>query len=442
MTRHVPVAVLGGGISGLAAGLTLQKTGSSYCIFEKRATPGGIAGSYTVESFTFDFGIHGLYTKSTQVERLLAGAVGNTHQLQEISIVDYWDGHWIRHPVHFHLRDLPTPLASNFLIDFLEASVGDRPGSASDFSDWCVGNLGPQVCDSLVFPYIRKFWTVEPSELTSNWMGQRTKVPSIAEIVRGALLDDPPNTHYVQRILYPQQGGFGSYANGLAATLDIEYEKEVVSIDSGGRTIRFLDGSDISYDHLISTFPLPVLIGLLEGAPVSVVEAAATLQATSLALVSLGIARESVLDHHWVYVHDTDIPFARLSTPSLWARSNAPTGTSSLQAEIYFRGKEPSADALIEETATGLRKMNLLRASDQILVQDFRTLPFANVIHDHHRESALRGIRDYLRQENIVPCGRYGVWDYSLVDEVILETQRITSPLAVQSPRRTQDSKD
>ena len=97
---------------------------------------------------------------------------------------------------------------------------------------------------------------------------------------------------------------------------------------------------------------------------------------------------------------------------------------SSIQAEVYFRGPVPSRARLMRTVLNDLRRMNILRQSDEILVDDFRVKQFANVIYDFHRTSALERINAFLNECGVFVCGRYGFWDYSLVPEVITKARK------------------
>ena len=103
------------------------------------------------------------------------------------------------------------------------------------------------------------------------------------------------------------------------------------------------------------------------------------------------------------------------------AASNAPAGTGSIQAEIYFSEKyKPftgSADDWIDPVVIDLRRCGLLRDDDQILCRKAILLRYANVIFDHERAAALRTVHGYLDELGIAYCGRYGDWGYLWTDE-------------------------
>lgn len=60
---HVDVAVVGGGLAGLAAAATAARAGSSVVVIEARRAPGGRARSDEVDGFVVNHGAHALYRR-------------------------------------------------------------------------------------------------------------------------------------------------------------------------------------------------------------------------------------------------------------------------------------------------------------------------------------------------------------------------------------------
>ena len=61
LANKAPVSVVGGGLSGLTAALTLARAGASVVVFEKARQVGGRAASRREEGFVFNQGPHALY---------------------------------------------------------------------------------------------------------------------------------------------------------------------------------------------------------------------------------------------------------------------------------------------------------------------------------------------------------------------------------------------
>src|SRR3954468_18988118 len=57
---HYDVAIIGAGMSGLAAGIRLAHFGRKVCIFERHNAPGGLNSFYSIAGRKFDVGLHAL----------------------------------------------------------------------------------------------------------------------------------------------------------------------------------------------------------------------------------------------------------------------------------------------------------------------------------------------------------------------------------------------
>lgn len=57
---HYDVAIIGAGMSGLAAGIRLAHFGRSVCIFERHNAVGGLNGFYSIKGRKFDVGLHAM----------------------------------------------------------------------------------------------------------------------------------------------------------------------------------------------------------------------------------------------------------------------------------------------------------------------------------------------------------------------------------------------
>ena len=160
---------------------------------------------------------------------------------------------------------------------------------------------------------------------------------------------------------------------------------------------------------------------MVQGAPLDVLDACSRLACSTCVLVNVGVNREDISQAHITYFYDEDICFTRLGFPHMLAKSNAPAGTGSIQAEVYFSNKyKPftgSPEDCIDPVIADLRRCGLLRDSDQILCRKAMLLPYANIIFDHERAAALRTIHGYLDDIGIAYCGRYGDWGYLWTDE-------------------------
>ncbi|MDY7042511.1 MAG: FAD-dependent oxidoreductase, partial [Chloroflexota bacterium] len=65
------IAIVGGGITGMAAADVLSRAGHSVTIFERDATIGGLAGSFEVNGTYLEKFYHHLFTSDEAMEGLI-----------------------------------------------------------------------------------------------------------------------------------------------------------------------------------------------------------------------------------------------------------------------------------------------------------------------------------------------------------------------------------
>ena len=354
------------------------------------------------------------------MQELFAESVGGEFEILQARVNNHWRGRWIKHPAQCNLFALPADLVATILEEFIHLQQAET-GAPENYADWLVARFGRTFAETFPMEYGRKYHTAPASEMSTDWLGPRLYRPDLAEVLRGAVVEETADVHYVDHFRYPSRGGFETYLALFLQQATLELGREVVQLDPGSGLVGFADGSEVRVDALVSSIPLPLLVPMVEGVPQSVLEAAARLACTQCVTVNIGVGREDLSDHHWTYFYDGDFVITRLSFPHLFSPQNVPAGCSSVQAEIYFsdkyRPRQSSAEEFVEPVIGDLRRCGLLREDDQILHANARLIPFANVIFDHDRKDALPLVHDYLDEVGISYCGRYGEWGYQWTDE-------------------------
>lgn len=407
--------ILGAGISGISAAYHINKrpnAPAAQCctIYEKDNDWGGLCGNFTIDGFRFDRFVHFSFPKDEYISNVFSKSVEMLEHLPISS--NYYHGYWLRHPAQNNLSPLPSDEKVKIISDFIKRPIREL-GEIENYEDWLKCQYGNYFAENFPFEYTRKYWGVEPAELETKWVGNRMHSPDLREVLVGAFEKQDKNFYYTSLMKYPKTGGFRSILNGVRANLKIEFNKEVTKIDAKRKKVFFKDGGVDNYDSLVSSLPLPEMVKIVEDIPEEVKQAGEQLMFTSGYQVSLGFNRPDVCQYLWFYIYDEDIPPARVYSPSLKSPENAPSGCSSLQAEIFFsnRSKIPPAEEVLEKTVKKMMKMGLFSQQD-ILVKDIRFEKYANVIFDHDIYKNREIVRNYLLSVGINPIGRFGKWDY------------------------------
>jgi len=327
------------------------------------------------------------------------------------------------------------------------------PEPRLSFERWVYETFGAGIAKHFMVPYNEKVWCVHPRFLTTEWMGRYVPPAPIEEVIEGALTDKVSDEGYNATFRYPRHGGIESVVRALAARAGpVHLGSEAVEIDPRRRRVRFADGQVADYEALVSTLPLPELVARLRGAPDGVRGAAARLRWSSLFALNLGLRCDGTEGRHWVYVPERRFPFYRVGCFSNVARSMAPPGCAAVWAEVSYPGdcglriadcglkseiRNPKSETLCvlrRQVLEGLKEMGWLSSHRDIAVERPLDIPYAYVTYDANRRAATRAILRTLERHRIYSIGRYGRWEYSSMEDAILQGRETAQQLLERHP--------
>ncbi|MDO9536207.1 MAG: FAD-dependent oxidoreductase [Bacillota bacterium] len=415
------ILVLGAGLTGLTAAYYLNRFGIPVTVLERSDCPGGTLGIGKWEGFTFDAGIHVLHGRDPKVLSFLEDELGIP--LDETYRRAFFVHEGKVFPYPFQLNTYCLPLLERLQIFF--QMLTPRWGSPSNYGEFLNQNFGSVLCNRFIYPYAEKFWTINPGELTTEWVASRIPRPSLSERVQGLFGevkgDFGPNAFF----RYPQRGGISSLAETLARRLQkqIIYSAEVSRIEPESHSVTCADGRTYDYNICLSTLPLPLTVRLLHPIDAEINQKASRLQYTSIISLSVGIGGEIPHDYHWVYFPSLSEPMARVHFPGNISPYTVPAGCYSLQIEVALRGPVISpevAPGFWEGCLDRLRKLELMGEKKNVLFVKEHLIEPAYVIYDHYRMLHLPKILEWIMEKSIIPVGRFGEWNYHWMHDSIL----------------------
>lgn len=453
------ILILGAGLSGLAASYHL---GHDRCLLlERNGHAFGHSSSVRRDGFTWDIGPHVSFTKHQYVKSLFEQSVDGELEELEVRVGNYYRGFWIDHPAQTALHQVPQPERDACLASFLETRRQrdeNLTAHAANYQQWIERAFGPVFSNTFTAPYTRKYWTREPCELTTSWIGGRVLYPKVEDVQRGAVGPLERSMHYINRVRYPRHGGYQSFAASMKRGSRIRYGANVALIDLDRHEVWLEDGSRISFDKLVNTLPLPVFVGKCKDAPASVLEASRQLSCTQLLLVNLAAPHTALRAEHWLYVYDEDKFSTRVNFTEKLSGNNAPPGWTGVQTEVYFSRHRPLpltpeeiGDRVEEELIDmGIIDPSLFRIAEASH-RHLKLAPWANVIFDHDTAPALEIIWQWLETHglqresddlhpltdwngdlpifnsnaSLFMAGRFGQWKYYWSDDCVLRGKRI-----------------
>jgi protoporphyrinogen oxidase len=416
--------IVGGGLAGLSCARELQ---GDFTLVEAGDRAGGLVRTDLIGAFSFDWTGHWLHARDPEMRALISERwlKGNLLEVQRRALI-YSEGVWTTFPYQFHLHGLPAETIADCLIGF---AGRDQNRPLHDAADFILRHLGEGFARHFMFPYNEKLYTVPCAELSPEWGGRFIPRPSLTDVVRGALGLSRDDAGYNATFWYPREGGIESLARGLLRDLagaDVRVSSRVESI--GDRRARLATGEELSFDRLVLTIPLPAIVGLLDDAPPAVREAASLLQAVSVTVVEIGARDGGGERFHWAYFPEKRFPFYRVGSPSEVNPALAPAGCRSFAVEFSHRGPIEK-DRLIDQALDGLLECGLI-ADRNVLLKRSRTIPVAYVLFDHAHAKARATVLDHLAGRGIGVAGRYGLWEYSSMEDALLSGREAARKLA------------
>lgn len=405
--------VLGAGISGLACANEYAKRGKEVAVFEAEGYIGGLCHSFMVGEFRFDSAVHLSFTENEEARYFFDKT---PYQIHEPISYNYYNSLWMKHP----LLNNMYPMSVEEKIDCIESFVErNKIYDIKNYGEWLRASYGDVITQKFYNIYTKKYWTMEPEQLSTSWVGSRLNAPDIRKVLNGAFTDNTGNDYYAKEMRYPQEGGYESF---LAPLKDVKIycNKRAVEIDLREKRVKFKDGSSCYYNHLVSSIPLPRLVKCITNIPKEIEVSSKKLLATKVSLVSVGFNNPDIARWLWFYIYDTDIMAARVNSPSKKSLENVPKGCSSLQFEVYHHPNEiVNKKAIIENTKYALKKMKIGKEQD-VLFMDYRLLPYGNIVYTLGMEKERDLVKDYLESVGIKLIGRFGEWDYFWSDQSYL----------------------
>ncbi|WP_346290814.1 protoporphyrinogen/coproporphyrinogen oxidase [Sphaerothrix gracilis] len=415
--------VLGGGVTGLAAGLA-----SGWPVLEAAAAPGGICSSYYVrpgsqerlkqapadqQAYRFEIGGgHWIFGGDPTVLHFIEQLTPVKRYTRQSSVYFRQLDRYVPYPIQNFLRFLDTETAAQIL-----AEMSQPQPAIVTLEDWLAANFGPKLCELFFYPF-NQLYTAGLYTKIAPQDAYKSPV-NLSLAIRGALQETPP-VGYNTTFVYPAEG-LNTLAQRMAERCDIRYGCRVVNIDVDRQRIQFASGAEQGYDKLLTTLPLNqmmTLTGLTVEAPAD--------PYTSVLVLNIGAVRgDRCPSDHWLYNPDARSGFHRVGFYSNVDRSFLPqsareTGdrVSIYVERAYLGGLRPTAAEIAAYTKAVIQEL-----------QDWQFIAAAEVVDptwidvaytwalpgSQWKQQAMRS----LEAHHIYPIGRYARWHFQGIADSI-----------------------
>lgn len=449
------ILIIGAGPTGLGAGYRLNQLGyTNFTIVDRHPYAGGLAHSFTDDAgFTWDIGGHVMFSHYKYYDDCFDTLMGDDYTMNNReSWVRMFD-RWVPYPFQNNIRYLPKQAAYECLSGLIKAQTGQgeikHHSDATNFGEFIDAVFGEGIAKHFMRPYNFKVWAHEPEMMNKHWIGERVATLDIDRALKNVVLESDdfgwgPNNQFK----FPLKGGTGEYYKRMGDSIShfIQLNKTVHSIDVDKKVATFTDGTTESYDILLSAMPVDILCrDILAGdVPDSLRTRAAELKHSGGHMVGIGLKRPCPSTKSWMYFPEDNCPFYRvtyLSNYSPYMTPDKDTYYSLLCETSYSDHKPVDADAIIEETITGLEKAGLLEPGerDDIVTTWHYHADYSYPTPSVERDDILADVIPWLEQREIYSRGRFGMWKYEVsnTDHTLMQGVELINRLLLGEPETT-----
>jgi len=260
--------------------------------------------------------------------------------------------------------------------------------------------------------------------MSKSWIAERVSVVDFKRLLENVLYErDDVGWGPNSKFRFPLHGGTGEIYRRIAHCFQdkVHSGKELVEIDSARKKVSFADGTGDTYDVLISTTPLDLLVQMLRPIDRKLSEAASHLEHNNLLVLGIGLEKKIETSKCWIYFADERMPCYRATHFSHYSPFNVPNGDtehfSSLMCEMSFRpGEPPDTKAILERVIDELIRCQILENTDRdrIVSRYSRTVAYSYPIPTLERDTALGILQPALMKQGIYSRGRFGAWRYEI----------------------------
>jgi protoporphyrinogen oxidase len=418
------VVVLGGGISGLTAARTLQQQGREFLLLERCPTLGGLTRTVEVGEFCFDYTGHFLHLSRYPTPEDIPYANLKNDDWVRVNRRSccYVGGKLITAPIQYHLSELPQNLLQQCAGSY-EARPPLTGNGDATFRDYIVSGFGQALADLFLIPQNEKTMAISLDRLSQRAVRRFFPRPDDRLVRAGMLGHTPAEANgYNSAFWYPKVGGIGRLVKGLqSGTENLALAQDVVSLNLRDKTLRTRDGSMFAWDMIFSSIPLKCLCAMTDDR--DLVSASQQLSHSSTISFNIGIRGQLPAEFnnlHWIYVPDRNIPFYRVGFFSNIGKGMSTAGHNAIYAEVGMPSEAVDRTDLVHDlqprVIRALEELGWVESRNIVCVV-VHVLSHAYIHHTPQRDSVFESVTARLRDHCIYPIGRYGLWDYTSMED-------------------------
>lgn len=398
------VAIIGGGISGLATA-HLLKDRYDVTVFEREETPGGLIRCKRVDGSLFHLcGGHVFNSKKEDVLNWFWTFFNREEEFSKAdrnSVVFMEDGKEIPYPIENHAYLLNQDEQHNFISDLLYIA-SNRNSTPANFEEFLEGRFGKTLYELYFKPYNEKVWRRDLKGVPLTWLEGKLPMPTVEEMIYNNMNHVEEKTFVHATFWYEKKNGSQFIADRLASDLNIHYNTDIQCVEVLPIGIS-INGE--LFDKVVFCGNIKQLPSLLNGVDMKdYTKSIDNLESHGTTAVFCEIEKNP---YSWIYQPSRQHESHRIICTGNFAESNNAVGK--MTATIEF------TDYISEEDIK--KELKKIPLSPKYLAHHYNE--FTYPIQDKNTQSMIQSLKKYLSQYNVYFTGRFADWEYYNMDVAI-----------------------
>lgn len=418
----------------MAAAAEAEKRGIEYLLLEKSTQLGGLTRSIFIGDCIFDYTGHFLHLGKYSSPGAISKEFDDSawRQITKNSKC-YFKNTLMDAPFQYHIDQLPERIKSRLISSYM--ARGGVEHAVTTFPEYLIANFGKAIASDFLIPYSEKMLATDLSRISKDAV-TRFFPPPIEQLILKKIAADTSSapTLYNSKFWYPKATGIqllvDSLGRGLTAKF-IALNTPFKELDLKRKVVTTNDNCLIEYNELISSIPLNTLIksSNLDAQYTTYLRSDITAATVlSFHIVIKGSIPMEYHDAHWVYFSEKKYPFYRVGFYSNFGDHMCPNDSYSLYVEVGLDTTICDVSKIQKKVINSLHQLGII-CKERIAVLVANFMQDGYVHYTAEREAIVSKLTHELKSHQIQLVGRYGKWQYSSMEDSMIEGRQAIDKL-------------